>query len=146
MVALPRCPRLMASVTLNAPCSTSVRDQYRGDGIVSRAPGYGMHGIRVDGNDALAVYAATTEARRLCLSQNKPVLMEVMTYRLGHHSTSDDWSRYRSSNEVCTRYFDLVCTVGKVAVILLYDVGWHWRLRGASRGVRRPQMLRRWLH
>lgn len=59
-----------------------------------------MHGIRVDGNDALAVYAATTEARRLCLSQNKPVLMEVMTYRLGHHSTSDDWSRYRSSSEV----------------------------------------------
>eukprot|EP00903_Cladosiphon_okamuranus_P018063 g16624.t1 len=80
--------------------STSVRDQYRGDGIVSRAPGYGMHGIRVDGNDALAVYAATAEARRLCLSQNKPVLMELMTYRLGHHSTSDDWSRYRSPNEV----------------------------------------------
>ena len=84
----------------SVPCSTSVTDQYRGDGIISRAPGYGMHGIRVDGNDALAVYAATMEARRLCLSQNKPVLMEVMTYRLGHHSTSDDWSRYRSSNEV----------------------------------------------
>lgn len=80
--------------------STSVTDQYRGDGIVSRAPGYGMHGIRVDGNDALAMYAATTEARRLCLAERKPVLMEAMTYRLGHHSTSDDWSRYRSSNEV----------------------------------------------
>ncbi|CAN0311937.1 unnamed protein product [Pylaiella littoralis] len=80
--------------------STSVTDQYRGDGIVSRAPGFGIRGIRVDGNDALAVYAATAEARKLCLSQNKPVLMEAMTYRLGHHSTSDDWSRYRSSNEV----------------------------------------------
>lgn len=80
--------------------STSVMDQYRSDGIVARAPGYGMHGIRVDGNDALAMYAATSEARRLCVSRNKPVLMEAMTYRLGHHSTSDDWSRYRSSSEV----------------------------------------------
>lgn len=59
-----------------------------------------MHGIRVDGNDALAMYTATAEARELCLSLNKPVLMEAMTYRMGHHSTSDDWSRYRSSSEV----------------------------------------------
>lgn len=80
--------------------STSVKDQYCGDGIVSRAPGYGMHGVRVDGNDALAMYTATAEARKLCLSLNKPVLMEAMTYRLGHHSTSDDWSRYRTSDEV----------------------------------------------
>lgn len=86
--------------------STSVADQYRGDGIASRAPGYGMHAIRVDGNDALAMFAATAEARRICLSLKKPVLMEAMTYRLGHHSTSDDWSRYRSTNEVC-----MYCTV-----------------------------------
>lgn len=79
-----------------------MEDQYCGDGIVSRAPGYGMHGVRVDGNDALAMYTATAEARKLCLSLNKPVLMEAMTYRLGHHSTSDDWSRYRSSDEVRT--------------------------------------------
>lgn len=75
-------------------------EQYRGDGIVSRAAGYGIHGVRVDGNDALAMYQATVEARKLCLSENKPVLMEAMTYRLGHHSTSDDWSRYRSPTEV----------------------------------------------
>eukprot|EP00904_Undaria_pinnatifida_P011595 jgi/Undpi1/7566/HiC_scaffold_22.g10039.m1 len=80
--------------------STSVTEQYCGDGIISRAPGYGMHGVRVDGNDALAMYTATAEARKLCLSLNKPVLMEAMTYRLGHHSTSDDWSRYRTSDEV----------------------------------------------
>lgn len=80
--------------------STSVTDQYRGDGIVSRAPGYGIHGVRVDGNDALAMYQATSEARKLCLSENKPVLMEAMTYRVGHHSTSDDWSRYRNPVEV----------------------------------------------
>jgi 2-oxoisovalerate dehydrogenase E1 component alpha subunit len=61
---------------------------------VSRAPGYGMHAIRVDGNDALAVYAATQGARAIALRDNRPVLIEAMTYRVGHHSTSDDWSRY----------------------------------------------------
>ena len=80
-----------------------MEEQYRGDGIVSRAPGYGMHGVRVDGNDALAMYTATAEARKLCLALNKPVLMEAMTYRLGHHSTSDDWTRYRTSDEVRVR-------------------------------------------
>lgn len=80
--------------------STPVDEQYRGDGIVSRAPGYGIHGIRVDGNDALAMYEATAEARQICVSKKKPVLLEAMTYRLGHHSTSDDSSRYRSSTEV----------------------------------------------
>lgn len=92
---------------LLVPCSTSVSEQFRGDGIVSRAPGYGIHGVRVDGNDALAMYQATAEARTLCLSQNKPVLMEAITYRLGHHSTSDDSGRYRSHDEVMpSKYHD----------------------------------------
>ncbi|CAN0088899.1 unnamed protein product, partial [Phaeothamnion confervicola] len=80
--------------------STPTAEQYRGDGIVSRAPGYGVHGVRVDGNDALAVYAATAAARELAADSNRPVLLEAMTYRVGHHSTSDDWSRYRDGAEV----------------------------------------------
>lgn len=43
--------------------STPAKDQYKGDGIVSRVVGYGMHGIRVDGNDVLAIYNATKAAR-----------------------------------------------------------------------------------
>lgn len=58
-----------------------------------------MHTIRIDGNDLFAVYNATVEARKLAL-ENKPVLIEAMTYRLGHHSTSDDSSAYRSMKEV----------------------------------------------
>lgn len=53
----------------------------------------------MDGNDIFAVYNATVEARKLA-SQNKPVLIEAMTYRIGHHSTSDDSSAYRSPEEV----------------------------------------------
>lgn len=61
--------------------STPTSEQYRGDGIASRAAGYGIPAIRVDGNDILAVYNATSEARRICLEENKPILIEAMTYR-----------------------------------------------------------------
>ena len=80
--------------------STSVEDQYAGDGIVCRAQGYGMAGLRVDGNDIFAVNAAVREARQYCLTHNAPILIEAMTYRQGHHSTSDDSSRYRCPKEV----------------------------------------------
>ena len=77
-----------------------VSEQYRGDGIAVRGPAYGMSTIRVDGNDVLAVYNATKAAREIAASENKPVLIEAMTYRIGHHSTSDDSSAYRSVDEV----------------------------------------------
>eukprot|EP01035_Chromulina_nebulosa_P017147 gene17147-22661_t len=80
--------------------STPAVEQYRGDGIVSRASGYGMHCIRVDGNDILAVYTATEQARKIALERNCPVLIEAMTYRRGHHSTSDDSTKYRSLAEI----------------------------------------------
>lgn len=80
--------------------STPTHDQFRGDGIASRAAGYGMYTIRVDGNDLLAVKAATKAARELALEKSRPVLIETMSYRRGHHSTSDDSTRYRSVTEI----------------------------------------------
>ena len=81
--------------------STPVKDQYASDGVVARGPGYGMASIRVDGNDVFAVHAAVRAAREYTLKNDgAPVLIEAMTYRLGHHSTSDDSSRYRDSAEV----------------------------------------------
>jgi 2-oxoisovalerate dehydrogenase E1 component alpha subunit len=80
--------------------STPVRDQFRGDGIAARGPGYGVETIRVDGNDALAVYDAMREAKRVALTESRPVLIEAMTYRIGHHSTSDDSTRYRAKGEI----------------------------------------------
>ncbi|GBE89687.1 branched-chain alpha-keto acid dehydrogenase E1-alpha subunit [Sparassis crispa] len=80
--------------------STPSSEQYHGDGIASRGPGYGVHTLRVDGNDVLAVYAAVKEARRLCLRDGRAVLIEAMTYRVGHHSTSDDSFAYRPRHEV----------------------------------------------
>jgi 2-oxoisovalerate dehydrogenase E1 component alpha subunit len=80
--------------------STPVEDQFRGDGIISRAAGYGMKAVRVDGNDIMAVQRATKEAREMAIVENRPVLIEAMTYRGGHHSTSDDSTRYRSMSEI----------------------------------------------
>lgn len=59
-----------------------------------------MATIRVDGNDLLAVHDATAAARKLAVTNNEPVLIEAMTYRGGHHSTSDDSSRYRKQDEI----------------------------------------------
>lgn len=64
-----------------------------GDGVAARGPSYGLPAIRVDGGDARAVYNATREARAVALRHNCPVLIEAMSYRAGHHSTSDDSSR-----------------------------------------------------
>lgn len=96
--------------------STPSSEQFHGDGIASRGPGYGVDTIRVDGNDVLAVLGAVREARRRCVEAGRGVLVEAMSYRyfkspftltitdcshsVGHHSTSDDSFAYRPRKEV----------------------------------------------
>lgn len=80
--------------------STPAHEQFKGDGIAAKGPSYGIHTIRVDGNDVLAVHYATKAARNFSINEGKPVLIEAMTYRVGHHSTSDDSSAYRSNEEI----------------------------------------------
>jgi len=58
-------------------------NQLHGDGIISRALGYGMLSARVDGNDVWAVAEATRQARSLAVEKSRPVLLELMTYRQG---------------------------------------------------------------
>ena len=67
--------------------------------FAARAIGYGIAGLRVDGNDALAVYAATLWAAERARGNHGPTLIEYFTYRAEGHSTSDDPSAYRSANE-----------------------------------------------
>lgn len=80
--------------------STPIREQYRGDGIAGRGIAYGMRTIRADGNDYFAVFNAMSAAREAAVKHSQPVLLEVMTYREGHHSTSDDSTRYREASEI----------------------------------------------
>lgn len=67
--------------------------------FAARATGYGIAGLRVDGNDALAVYAAMEWAANRARANNGPTLIEHFTYRAEGHSTSDDPSAYRSAQE-----------------------------------------------
>lgn len=67
--------------------------------LASRAEGYGMPGVRVDGNDALAVWHAAAEAVARARAGGGPTLIEAMTYRIRPHTTSDDPSRYRTEDE-----------------------------------------------
>ena len=67
--------------------------------FAARAVGYGIAGLRVDGNDALAVYAATQWAAERARTNKGPTLIEHFTYRAEGHSTSDDPSQYRSADE-----------------------------------------------
>src|SRR5262245_36100269 len=67
--------------------------------FAARGPGYGMAGIRVDGNDFLAVYAVTQWAAERARRGAGPTLIELVTYRGAAHSTSDDPSRYRPKDD-----------------------------------------------
>ena len=67
--------------------------------FAARAVGYGIAGLRIDGNDALAVYAATAWAAERARTNHGPTLIEHFTYRAEGHSTSDDPSAYRSVDE-----------------------------------------------
>jgi len=67
--------------------------------FAARGLGLGIPGIRVDGNDLLAVYAVTDWAARRARSGGGPTLIEQVTYRGGAHSTSDDPSKYRPKDE-----------------------------------------------
>ena len=68
--------------------------------LYRRAAGFGFPGVRVDGNDVLAVYAVTKAALERARSGNGPTFVEAYTDRMGAHTTSDDPTRYRMAAEV----------------------------------------------
>lgn len=80
--------------------SIPVDQQTVAPSIAHKAIGYGMPGIRVDGNDPLACFAVMAEAAKRARAGDGPTLIEAVTYRMGPHTTSDDPTRYRSQAEV----------------------------------------------
>jgi pyruvate dehydrogenase E1 component alpha subunit len=80
--------------------STPSSDQYRGASLAARAAGYGMPGVRVDGNDPAAVHLVVAAAAERARRGGGPTLVEAVTYRMGPHTTADDPTRYRAEDEV----------------------------------------------
>jgi 2-oxoisovalerate dehydrogenase E1 component alpha subunit len=68
--------------------------------LYQRALGFGFPGIRVDGNDVLATYAVTEAALQRAREGQGPTFVEAYTYRMGAHTTTDDPTRYRLSDDV----------------------------------------------
>ena len=69
--------------------STPVNEQYRCENLVDKAKGYGMEGIRIDGNNLLEVYDTIKGVREYCIKNQKPYLIECMTFRMrGHEEAS----------------------------------------------------------
>ena len=74
--------------------------QTASESIAIKAEAYGMPGVRVDGNDILAVYRVCKEAVDRARAGGGPTLIETVTYRMGGHSSSDDPTRYRDAASV----------------------------------------------
>jgi pyruvate dehydrogenase E1 component alpha subunit len=80
--------------------SVPLAKQTASESIAIKAVAYGFPGVRVDGNDVLAVIAATREAVDRARAGGGPTLIEAVTFRMGGHSSSDDPTRYRESGLV----------------------------------------------
>ncbi len=80
--------------------STPVAQQSAALSFAARAPGYGFPGALVDGNDILAVHAATQQAVSRARAGDGPTLIETRTYRMGPHNTADDPTRYADPEQL----------------------------------------------
>jgi TPP-dependent pyruvate/acetoin dehydrogenase alpha subunit len=79
--------------------STPLRTQTAAESFAAKAAAFGFPGVRVDGNDALAMYAVTAAARERAVAGEGPTLIEAVTYRMGPHTTADDPKRYEPADD-----------------------------------------------
>ncbi len=90
--------------------------------FAARAIGYGLPGLRVDGNDFLAVYAATQWAAERARGNGGATLIEFVSYRAGGHSTSDDPAKYRPADEA--RHWPLGDPIARLKAHLIASGEW----------------------
>ncbi len=97
-----KAPVVLVCINNQYAISVPLSRQTASESIAIKAEAYGFRGVKVDGNDVLAVYQAAKTAVDDARNGKGPTLLEALTYRLEAHSTSDDPSRYRSDKEVKT--------------------------------------------
>jgi pyruvate dehydrogenase E1 component alpha subunit len=93
-------PSVFVVVNNQYAISTPRKWQTKSETIAQKALAYGLRGLQVDGNDVLAVYRAVKEAADSVREGKPGILLEVITYRMGPHTTSDDPKKYRTEEEV----------------------------------------------
>lgn len=95
-----RTPNVFVCQNNQFAISTRRKQQSASPTLAQKAVAYGFPGILVDGNDIFAMYAVSKEAVERARKGEGPTLIESYTYRLSDHTTSDDWRKYRSKEEV----------------------------------------------
>ena len=94
-----RTPTVFLCANNGYAISVPYQRQTASETIAQKAIAYGFPGVRVDGMDPLAVFAATEEAAERARAGDGPTLIEAVTYRYGPHGTADDPHRYRGEEE-----------------------------------------------
>jgi len=97
---------------ISVPSSRQTRSQT----FAVKARAYGMPGVRVDGNDLLAVYREAKRAVERARAGEGPTLLELVTFRMGGHSSADDPTRYRDAQEV--QAWERRCPLARVRAYL----------------------------
>ena len=98
--AVMKVPVIFACRNNGWAISTPSASQTVSETMAQKAIGYGMRGERIDGNDLVAVWTATRRARQRAAAGDGPTLLELVTYRMEGHSTSDDPRAYRPAEVV----------------------------------------------
>lgn len=98
--AVFRAPAIFFCQNNGYAISVPITQQMKSETIAQKAAAYGLPGVRVDGNDILAVWQVMQEAVARGRQDGAATLIEALTYRYGPHTTADDPSRYRSDDEV----------------------------------------------
>ena len=94
-----RAPVVFLCVNNGWAISTPLPKQTAAETLAAKAAAFGFPGVRVDGNDVLAVHAVVAAARRRAVAGEGPTLIEAVTYRMGPHTTADDPKRYAPPEE-----------------------------------------------
>lgn len=110
--------------------------------FAARGLGLGIPGIRVDGNDLLAIYAVTRWAADRARRGGGPTLIELVTYRAGAHSTSDDPSKYRPKDEYSA--FPLGDPIERLKQHLIAEGQWSEKQHGALEKDLKAEVLAAW--
>ena len=110
--------------------------------FAARGPACGLAGVRVDGNDALAIYAVTRWAAERARLRAGPTLIELVTYRAGSHSTSDDPSRYRPTEE--DEAFPLGDPIERLTAHLIHSGEWSAEEQGVLENEVAAQVAAAW--
>jgi pyruvate dehydrogenase E1 component alpha subunit len=92
-------PVLFLCVNNGWAISTPLRAQTAATSFAAKAAAFGFPGVRVDGNDALAMISVVAAARERAVTGGGPTLIEAVTFRMGPHTTADDPKRYQSPDE-----------------------------------------------